>query len=314
MYTIKEAASRVGVGVPLLRAWERRYGVVVPERTASGYRLYDDEAIQRLTAMRRLIEDGWAAHQAGDRIRTATASELATLSATAERDLPEGATDVAVAAPDIAPRDLVARIVAAAKALDGSAFEEALDEAFGAMRFEAATERVLMPALHGIGVAWEREELSVAAEHAASQAVLRRLTKAYDAAGGEGEPHPVLVGLPPGARHEFGALAFATAARRAGLPVLYLGPDLPAESWASAAVERSARATVIGVPRRADAGRAAEVVVALRAAGPDVLVAVGGTFAGRVARASGALELPAGLTAATARLRQELEGSLSGDR
>ncbi|MBE3074340.1 MAG: MerR family DNA-binding transcriptional regulator, partial [Actinobacteria bacterium] len=41
MYTIKEASARSGVGAPLIRAWERRYGVVTPTRTASGYRLYD---------------------------------------------------------------------------------------------------------------------------------------------------------------------------------------------------------------------------------------------------------------------------------
>src|SRR4051794_27389129 len=68
MYTIKEAALRSGVSVPLLRAWERRYGVVEPERTASGYRLYDDRAITRLRAMRALIAEGWSASNAAARI------------------------------------------------------------------------------------------------------------------------------------------------------------------------------------------------------------------------------------------------------
>ena len=45
MYKIKEAAARSGVSVPLLRAWERRYGIVSPTRTASGYRLYDEDAL-----------------------------------------------------------------------------------------------------------------------------------------------------------------------------------------------------------------------------------------------------------------------------
>ena len=42
MYTIKEAAARTGLSVPVLRAWERRYGIVSPTRTAGGYRVYDD--------------------------------------------------------------------------------------------------------------------------------------------------------------------------------------------------------------------------------------------------------------------------------
>ena len=50
MYTIKQAAARTGLSVPIIRVWERRYGVVQPGRTPAGYRLYDDEAIARLAA------------------------------------------------------------------------------------------------------------------------------------------------------------------------------------------------------------------------------------------------------------------------
>ena len=64
MYTIKEASARSGVGAPLIRAWERRYGVVRPVRTPSGYRLYDDATIRVLVAMRSLVASGWTASEA----------------------------------------------------------------------------------------------------------------------------------------------------------------------------------------------------------------------------------------------------------
>lgn len=79
MYTIKEASARSGVGIPLLRAWERRYGVVVPTRTSSGYRLYDDAAIGRLQAMRQLIGAGWSAKQAAERVRGASGVDFPSL-------------------------------------------------------------------------------------------------------------------------------------------------------------------------------------------------------------------------------------------
>jgi DNA-binding transcriptional MerR regulator len=60
MYTIKQAAQRSGVPSASLRAWERRYGVVHPERTESGYRLYDDAAIDTLASGRRLDGTGAA--------------------------------------------------------------------------------------------------------------------------------------------------------------------------------------------------------------------------------------------------------------
>ena len=65
MYTIKQAAARTGLTIPTIRAWERRYGVVSPARTTAGYRLYDEAAIERLAAMRALVEmDGWRPSQA----------------------------------------------------------------------------------------------------------------------------------------------------------------------------------------------------------------------------------------------------------
>lgn len=308
MYTIKEASARSGVGVPLLRAWERRYGVVAPTRTRSGYRLYDDEAILRLTAMRELISGGWAAQQAAEHVRSATSAELESVSraASAARETDSEGEPGGPTWSSAQSEELISRLVSAARQLDDHALEAALDDTFGALRFEAAADRVLMPALRAIGVAWERSEVSVAGEHAASQAVLRRLAMAYEAAGDGAAERPVLVGLGPGARHEFGALAFATTARRGGLPVIYLGPDLPVEDWASAAVECDARAAVIGVPRRADAQRAGQVLDALRAARPGMVLAVGGAHAGRLARDAGPIELSGAMSQAVDRLRDAL--------
>ena len=69
MYTIKQAAARSGLTVPTVRVWERRYGVIHPERTATGYRLYDDGAIDRLIAMRHLVEGlGMRPSQAAERL------------------------------------------------------------------------------------------------------------------------------------------------------------------------------------------------------------------------------------------------------
>ena len=302
MYTIKEASVRSGVGIPLLRAWERRYGVVAPARTTSGYRLYDDDAIERLRAMRHLIDSGWSAQQAAERVRATAATELASL----VPDVPEPSPPTDGPLAGSAADALVGRLVEAARRIDAAELESALDEAFTAARFEAVADRVVMPALRAIGDAWEQRELSVAGEHAASHAVLRRLAMAYEAAGEPDAQRPVLVGLGPGARHELGALAFATAARRAGLPVLYLGADLPAEDWTSAAVEKDARAAIIGVPTRADMRRATEVLEALRSARPGMLLAVGGAEGARASRDSDAMVLPESLSAAVVAVRDAL--------
>jgi methylmalonyl-CoA mutase cobalamin-binding subunit len=127
---------------------------------------------------------------------------------------------------------------------------------------------------------------------------MRRLSTAFEAAGLAGRGPLVIVGMPPGARHELGALAFATALRRRGVRVIYLGPDVPIGSWVHAATAADAAGAVIGVVRSEDAASAGRVVDAIQAAGTGVLVAVGGNAADQVASASPPIVLPSSVVEA----------------
>jgi hypothetical protein len=86
------------------------------------------------------------------------------------------------------------------------------------------------------------------------------------------------VGLPAGSHHELGALAFATAIKRRGLNVHYLGANLPETSWNAAVTSRSARAAVIAVVTADDRRSAATTAQRLSATNPDLLVGSGGAF------------------------------------
>jgi DNA-binding transcriptional MerR regulator len=305
MYTIKQAAARSGVGISLLRAWERRYGVVHPVRTAGGYRLYDDEAIARLRAMRQLIEAGWSASQAASAVLDEPADRVGLSGSQAAGRGPE---THATASPEAtAPEDdLTAAFVGAAGRYDGAAIERSLDEMFGRGSLEATLEGHVLPALRALGDAWAAGTLDVAAEHLASAAVVRRLAARFDLSGAPGSGPRVLVGLPPGCRHEIGPLAFAIAGRRRGLDVLYLGPDVPVPSWVDAATSSEAAAAVIGVARRADVERARDVAAALQDARPALIVAFGGPAAAQAAIDLGTLILPDRVADAAAVLAEQL--------
>ena len=298
MYTIKQAAMRAGVSVQVLRAWERRYGIVRPDRTPSGYRLYDETAIDRVRAMRQLVEDGWSASQAARQIEAhGLPSSPAPLPRSSESGLGGDS-------------DLSAAFVDAAAALDGPRVEAILDDLFASGSFERVVEQRVMPALRALGDAWAQGMVSVAAEHAASHAVLRRLSAAFEAAGRLDVESPVLVGLPSGSRHELGALAFATAARRRGIGVVYLGADVPEPSWRDAASVTGARGVVIGIPTVEDRGAAEGVAHAMTETG-DVVVAVGGLGAAGAQLPDGVIRLPADIPSATATLEEALAGRAS---
>jgi DNA-binding transcriptional MerR regulator len=281
MYTIKEAAARTGLSPSVIRAWERRYGIVRPLRSESGYRLYDDVAIGRLLAIRRLVETGWLPSEAARALSDGRVEPLLPTPVEpvgAELRRPVGEREVgSIGAAERAAT--IERFVGAAAAHDDEGVEAILDEIGTRGRFEAIVDELLLPAAAALGDAWASGRLDAGAEHAASAAVLRRLATAFQAAGDPRAGPPLLVGLPPGSRHELGALAFAVAARRRGLAVHYLGADVPIPSWIEAVERTAAWLAVVGVVTPDDRKPAIEVARALRRPGHDVLVGFGGASA-----------------------------------
>jgi methanogenic corrinoid protein MtbC1 len=300
MYTIKQAAARTGLSVPTIRAWERRYGVVRPSRTKAGYRLFDDESIARLVAMRHLVNSGgWRPSQAAERVLAAGA-DLAALTRD-DIQIGSGAASGADATLSAHPSDVAAdAFLRAAHRLDVPAMEQVLDESFASQRFELAMGSVVFPALRAIGDAWFEGEIGAAVEHIASETVRRRLAHFFDAAGRAVRTPQVIVGLLPGGGHEIGAFAFAVAARRVGLDVLYLGANVPLESWLTTARETAASVAVLAVVTPSDVSAAAVVIEALGTMVRPPKCALGGPLARDVPEGLGAMLLPERLDDAVA--------------
>ena len=291
MYTIRQASLRSGVSVPTISAWERRYGVVRPGRTPAGYRLYDEPAIGTLVRMRRLVADGWTPSAAAAALRDGSAP----------------ATDGPLPPWSVTGASLVDRFVDAATHYDRGRLEATLDEMMARGSFEATVDSLVLPAAMALGERWECGELDVAAEHVASAAIMRRLSAAFEAASAAGGEPTVVVGLPPGARHELGALAFATALRRRGMGVVYLGSDIPIRSWVHAVGGAGATGAAIGVVRAEDVAQAAEVAEAIHASTPMVTVALGGRAAGSMLLGFPAVRLPDQIVEAAEAMHRAVE-------
>lgn len=284
MLTIKRAAELTGVGADTLRAWERRYAVIAPTRTPAGYRVYDEEALRRITVMRELIDAGWSARQAASHV------------------LEQGQPSTASTGP---PLDGLARTAADFDALGA---DRLLDDLFARQGFEQAVDGWLLPALVRLGDAWSSGRVSVAGEHLVSAVVQRRLAAAFEAAGRPRTGPRILAGLAPGCRHELGILAFAAAARRAGLDVAYLGADLPESDWRRALTALRPAGAVLTVPSESDIAPVHAVVAALADAAPDLPVYVGGAQQDRVGNGTHALGHR--MTAAVDRLVDDLAASV----
>lgn len=273
MYTIKRAAELTGVPAATLRAWERRYDIVEPRRTDAGYRIYDEESLDRIREMAALLDDGWSASNAAAEVARRRLSAGSATPSTPPSPL-SGAD-----APSLSPAEgaaATARLIEAATSLDPEAVARVLDERFSRTSFELVVDDWLMPALDEVGRAWSEGRISVAGEHLVSHAVLRRLAAAYDAAGSRPGSPSVIIGLPAGVHHELGVFAFAVALRRLGVNTVHLGPDLPSPAWSTALEAHAARHAVLSVPRPEDVPATRELIETLRSSHDDVSVFVGG--------------------------------------
>jgi len=286
MYTIKRASEMVGVPVATLRAWQRRYRVVEPRRSDSGYRLYSAADIAKLRSMQALVASGWSPKEAA--VVVSDDSDLMTERDDLERDQPPRSRSSPRASAQ------TVGLVAAASALDPSAVTQLLDERFATGSFEHVVDGWLLPELDRLGMAWAEGGVTVAGEHMAAGAVQRRLSAAFDAAALDGARSPLLLtGLPAGCRHELGILAFATAARRQGLAVVHLGSDLPLADWLTAAERHRPDAIVLAAPTSSDVAPVLEIIEGI--AKGRTLIAIGGRHQDEVVEAAIRLGHPAAL-------------------
>lgn len=205
-WRIKEFASIVGVSETTLRAWERRYGLVKPERSDGGFRLYSRADERRVRAMLAHMARGLAAAQAAD--------------------LAQAESSVATVAPS-QTANLVDALVDAAAAYDATRFDALLEAAFTLGRLGGIRD-IVLPALAEIGDRWERGELSVGQEHFASHLVERRLLAV--AQGWEAGTGPLgLLACLSGERHTLGLVCFGLVLADQGWRIAYLGADTPVE-------------------------------------------------------------------------------------
>lgn len=232
---IGELSRRTGESAHVLRAWEERYGLLNPARTASGYRLYGPEDERRVRAVMALREEGMSTGQAA-----ATVLET-------ERLQPQGA-DAEEPPRAIDATELIGRLRDAMDRFDEEAAHVALDNILTSVSLETAVRDVILPYLHDLGERWSQGQADIAAEHFASSIIRRRLS-VQALTWGVGTGPVAVLACPPGELHDIALLSFGLVLGRAGWRVRYLGQDTPLTSLANASHAVSADLVVIAGAR-----------------------------------------------------------------
>jgi MerR family transcriptional regulator, light-induced transcriptional regulator len=275
---IGEVARRAGVNAATLRAWERRYGLLEPERSEGGFRLYSDDDVARVRTMRDHVDRGVAAAEAA-RLARGDASE--------------------VAAPAADPSELAAELSRAFDDFDEVAAQSVLDRAAASLSLESALRDVVLPALSTVGSDWQDDASSIAQEHFATNVVRGRLlgiARGWDRGSGP----RALLACPPGEQHDLALLAFGIALRNHGWRVTHLGADTPVATVAAAAELLAPDVVVLAATDRRRFASIADDLAELARAGR---LAIGGAGADeRVAAQLGAELLDTDPVTAAARV------------
>jgi len=226
---IAEVAERLGVPVPTIRSWERRYGFPVPARTGGQHRRYTDLEIEQLRRLRDLITAGYPARDAAGRVRSGAATK--------------------------AGGEEVDEFVDAALHLDPGGIRRALDTAAERRGIDLTVRDVLLPAMAMIGSAWKTGTCDVEHEHLATDSARGWLGRQVSVAPAPSRPEPVVLACGPKDLHTIGLEGFGLILARRGWPCRILGAVTPAERLRAATVATSAAAVVVtsqrSVTRRA---------------------------------------------------------------
>lgn len=209
---IRLLSERTGVGASTLRAWERRYGMLTPERTPKGHRLYTPEDVRRVRHILTLLDEGHSLPVIAKLLKQGAATAEP---ARHHREQAGVWSDY---------QDGTRRAI---HEFSTERLESIFNEASSLYPVDMVTERLIEPVLVELGRQWQQRKTGIAEEHFYTSWVRNRLGARFHHAIGQARGARILCAGLPGTRHEIGLLLYSLSALSRGYRVLYLGADLP---------------------------------------------------------------------------------------
>ena len=206
---IGELSKRSGVSPELLRAWERRYGLLEPVRSPGGLRLYSLDDLERVRVMQQHLAGGLAAAEAASQVS-------------------QGGTRVQEVGAAFSAAAARAELAAAIERFDEPEAQAVIDRVLAVATTDTLLVDVLFPYLSELGDRWRRGETSIAEEHFASSVIRGRML-GLARGWGRGLGPVALLACLPGEQHELGLIGFGLALHARGWRIAYLGSDTPLE-------------------------------------------------------------------------------------
>jgi MerR family transcriptional regulator, light-induced transcriptional regulator len=242
-YPIKVVSQMTGLSVHVIRAWEKRYNVVEPDRTDTNRRLYSEVDIEKLKLLNDALHLG---HNIGG-IANLSLSELKNLLSKESQSPTYSGNGMVTYGPEVIVEEIISECIEAIKVYNAKQLESILLNASAKLTQPVLIEELIIPLVYRVGEMWHKGEIRVANEHLASSVIrgfLFNLLESYSVS----DSAPVVVSATPrGQEHELGALIAGVVAASSGWKVIYLGSNLPAEEVGAVVSHLKARVVALSI-------------------------------------------------------------------
>lgn len=213
-YSIKDLEKISGIKAHTIRMWERRYGLIEPQRTETNIRFYSDCDLKRLLNVSILNHNG---------------IKISHIAGLTDAEIKNRVLDLSIDGRSSSVQ--IESLMVAMLELDETKFLNGLSSSIIKLGFEVSVETVLFPFLERIGVLWQAGTINPAQEHFISNLIRQKLFVAIDnemQSPVQNGPR-IIMFLSEHEQHEIGLLFYNLLARKEGMNVVYLGAGVPLE-------------------------------------------------------------------------------------
>ena len=232
LYPIRTVATLTGVNPVTLRAWERRYSLIRPQRTPKGHRLYSTEQIELIKRTVALLEQGIAISQVGPFLEQ------------------HESLQTSVDTGDSPWQRYLEQMLAAIARFDDGALDQVYNDVLSLYPVDLVTMRLIMPLLRRLGEDWQKSDSGIAQEHFFAVFLRNKLGARFHHLHQQRNGPRLLMACIPGEFHESGLLLFCLSAINAGYRILLLGANMPLQGLPSVAARTRVKGIVLSASVR----------------------------------------------------------------
>jgi len=235
---IRTVANLTGINPVTLRAWERRYNLITPQRTPKGHRLYTEDDVELIKQVLELLDQGISISQVKPLLEQSPVQQQAAALA--------DAGDVWKAYQQ--------KMLHAVEKFDEHVLDNTYNDALSLYPVDVVNQRLVSPLLRIIGERWKERETGIVEEHFFSVYLRNKLGARIHHLNQRSSGPLLILACLPGEYHEIGLLLFALATVNFGYRVLVLGSNTPLEQLPKVLQQQSYAGIVLSGSARPSRG------------------------------------------------------------